>query len=65
LTQEEIESAGFGYSYGALAAMSKQYDITKLKDGWNTYDEREFYFVGNPALGLWATESRFANSDSS
>jgi nickel-dependent lactate racemase len=62
LTQEEVESAGFGY--GDLAAMSKQYDITKLKDGWNTDDEGEFFFVGNPALGLWATESRFADSGS-
>mgnify|MGYP000618265727 CR=1 FL=1 len=63
LTRQEVESAGFGY--GDLAAMSKQYDIGKLKDGWNTDDEGEFFFVGNPALGLWATESRFASSDSS
>jgi nickel-dependent lactate racemase len=63
LTRQEVESAGFGY--GDLAAMSNRYDIAKLKDGWNTDDEGEFFFVGNPALGLWATESRFASSDSS
>ena len=60
LTKEEIESVGF--EYGDIDEMTKRY--SGLKDGWNTEDpgdgsKSEFYYISNPALGLWAVESRF------
>ena len=40
--------------------MMKKYDINTLKDGWNNDEEgEEFYYISNPALGLWAVQSRF------
>ncbi len=57
LTRDEIEQAGFGY--GDLEQMEKKYDVQKLKYGWNTDEDGEFFFIRNPALGLWAVEERF------
>ncbi len=58
LTQQEIESVGF--KYGSLKEMIKIYDPAFLKDGWNkTADGEEFYFISNPAIGLWAVRERF------
>ena len=58
LTQQEIESVGF--KYGSLKEMTKIYDPAFLKDGWNkTADGEEFYFISNPAIGLWAVRERF------
>ena len=57
LTQQEIESVG--YEYGDLKAMLDRYPAEKLKDGWNeTSDGERFYYIGNPALGLWAHKDR-------
>ena len=60
LTREEIE--GVGYQYGDLSGMMKKYDPAMLKDGYNTVDGEEVFFISNPGLGLWAYEGRFANS---
>ncbi len=58
LTKQEIESVGF--KYANLEEMSKIYDPAKLKDGWNsTADGEEFYYISNPAIGLWAVRERF------
>lgn len=57
LTQQEVESVGF--QYGDLKAMTSTYSTVNLQDGWNTDDAGEFYFVRNPAIGLWAVEDRF------
>jgi nickel-dependent lactate racemase len=59
LTKEEVESVGF--KYASLDEMSKKYDVRKLNDGWHEHAEtgEEFYFIKNPALGLWAVPSRF------
>ena len=62
LTRNEIESVGFRYA--KLSAMNERYNIGTLKDGWNTEinekgEEEEFYYISNPALGLWAVPSRF------
>ena len=57
LTREEIESVGFNYA--DLDEMTKIYDHTKLKDGWNIVDGEEIYYISNPALGLWAYKERF------
>ncbi len=57
LSPAEIE--GVNYRYADLADMSRRYDPTKLADGWNTLPDGErIYFISNPALGLWAHESR-------
>jgi nickel-dependent lactate racemase len=58
LTRAEIE--GVGYQWGDLAEMSRRYDPTRLTQGWNTVAGEEIYFIGNPALGLWAHQGRFA-----
>jgi nickel-dependent lactate racemase len=58
LTREEVE--GVGYNYGDLAEMSAKYPIDELKDGWNERNGERFYYISNPALGLWAHRSRFA-----
>lgn len=65
LSKDDIENVG--YQYKTLEEMQQFYDVTTLKDGWNTNDEgEEFYYISNPALGLWAVESRFeTNNDDS
>ena len=58
LTRQEIESVGF--KYANLDKMTKLYDPTQLKDGWNkTVDGEEIYYISNPAIGLWAVRERF------
>lgn len=57
LTREEIE--GVGYRYADLGTMARRYDPRTLADGWNTLPDGErFYYISNPALGLWAYEGR-------
>lgn len=62
LTREEIE--GVGFKYGELSDMQKKYDVNELKTGWQTDKEtgEEFFFIKNPALGLWAVKSRFESA---
>ncbi len=57
LTREEIE--GVGYDYGSLEEMSVRYPIDELKDGWNERNGERFFYISNPALGLWAHRDRF------
>jgi hypothetical protein len=61
LSRKEIENVGFNFD--DLALLLRRYDVEKVKKGWNTDNEGEFYFIGNPALGLWAERSRFETSD--
>ena len=57
LTKEEIE--GVGYVYGELDEMLGRYNIEDRQNGWHETDTGErFYYVSNPALGLWAHKSR-------
>lgn len=59
LTQEEIE--GVGYQYRDLQEALDFYQPETLAEGWNTdRDGNEFYFIPNPALGLWAAKSRLS-----
>jgi nickel-dependent lactate racemase len=52
LSRDEIETAC--YRYGDLADYAKLYDISRLKDGWNTGpDGEDLFFVRDPAMGLW------------
>jgi nickel-dependent lactate racemase len=57
LTRKEIEGAHF--AYGDLAKYTAKYDPAKLKDGWNTVDGEEIFFISNPGLGLWSYKGRF------
>jgi len=57
LSKQEVTAVGFEYQ--PLDSMLKRYDIETLKAGWNSDTDGEFYFIRNPALGLWAVESRF------
>ena len=57
LTRAEIE--GVGYDYASLDEMRRRYDPTKLTDGLHVdADGRPFFYISNPALGLWAHRSR-------
>ncbi len=61
LTREEVE--GVGFQYRDLAEASAQYDTATLRDGWNTLpDGEKIFYVSQPALGLWAHQSRFKES---
>jgi hypothetical protein len=62
LSRDEIEAVGFDYE--DFRAMIERYKVSELRDGWNTDVDGEFYFIRNPALGLWAVPSRFGSSES-
>lgn len=57
LSQNEIESVNFAYA--DLNEMTKKYDPKNLKDGFNTIDGEEIFFISNPGMGLWAWRERF------
>ncbi|MFN8240198.1 MAG: lactate racemase domain-containing protein [Bacteroidales bacterium] len=59
LTREEIESVNF--SYGSLDEKIKRYKPQTLRDGFNTTsDGEEFFYISNPAIGLWASRDRIS-----
>ena len=61
LTRQEIESVNFRYA--DLNAMTRRYDPAMLQDGWNTLPDGErFFYISNPALGLWAYRGMFSRS---
>jgi nickel-dependent lactate racemase len=63
VSRAEIESVG--YEWGSLDEALARYDVKRLKLGWNTHPAEcnsggeRFFFVPNPALGLWAEKTRF------
>ncbi|MDR3171407.1 MAG: nickel-dependent lactate racemase [Treponema sp.] len=58
LSRDEIEAVG--YAWGDLKTALARYDTSSLGLGWNTLaDGERFFFVPNPALGLWAEKTRF------
>ncbi|MFT5126506.1 MAG: nickel-dependent lactate racemase [Rhodothermales bacterium] len=60
VSHEEIRAVG--YEAGDLDAMLARYNPETLRDGFNTLpDGEEIYFISNPALGLWALASDFAD----
>ncbi len=59
LTREEIE--GVGFTYMPLDEALSTYDINVLRDGYNTVNGEEVFFVSNPALGLWSLADHFKN----
>jgi len=57
LSREEIESVHF--NYGDIDEMMEKYNFKHLKDGFNTVNGEEIFYISNPALGLWAFRDRF------
>ena len=57
VSRQEIESVGFNWA--SLDGIEAKYRPQSLKDGWNTVDGEEIYYISNPALGLWAYPDRF------
>ena len=58
MTPEVVRSVGF--DAGDLQAMIKRYKPDALKDGYHRLlDGEEFFYISNPALGLWALKSQF------
>ena len=55
LSADEITSVG--YTPGDINELMRRYDVESLHDGWHEdEDGEEFYFIQNPALGLWQAE---------
>ncbi len=60
LSRAEIECVGF--TYAEPDTMLKRYPPDRLKQGWNIMpDGEKIYYIGNPALGLWARRSAFTS----
>ena len=60
LSREEVENVG--YVYRPYEKAAGQYDIKKLATGWNKdTDGERFYYIPNPALGLWASRKRLGD----
>ena len=58
LSREEIESVGF--LWGDLDDYLEEFNVSQLNQGYNqTPDGEDFYFIKNPALGLWSSKDRF------
>ena len=57
ISKEEIE--GVHFNWVSYDEMAKKYDPDQLKDGFNTVDGEEIFYISNPALGLWACKDRF------
>jgi len=57
LRKEEIESVNFRYA--DPADMMKKYNPENLRDGFNTVGSEQFFFISNPAIGLWSFKDRF------
>ena len=58
VSRQEIESVGF--EWGDIGEAMARYKVNALATGWNTgTDGERFFFVPNPALGLWALKEKF------
>ena len=54
LTEEEVRGAAFNYI--PYEEASAKYNPEVLKDGFNTVDGEEIFYISNPALGLWVCD---------
>ena len=64
LNKAEIE--GVGFSYADLEEMKVKYNPEHMQNGWNKRDDGEdFYYIDNPALGLWAAREKFIDPENS
>lgn len=51
LCREEVEQAGF--SYASLPELLAHYPADRLREGFQTIEGEEIFYISNPALGLW------------
>jgi nickel-dependent lactate racemase len=59
LSREAIE--GVNFAYGDLDSMLQRYRPLERRDGKHVLEDgEEFYYISNPAMGLWAHRDRFA-----
>lgn len=57
LSKQDVESVG--YDYLPYEQTTRRYDPAKLTAGWHKdADGRAFFYIPNPALGLWACRER-------
>ena len=57
LTREEIENVG--YRYERCENLLQRFPVDQLRDGWHSNEqEGQYYYISNPALGLWASAER-------
>lgn len=61
LSREEIEAVG--YRFGDLTEMMQHYDPASLVDGVNQVNGETFYYISNPALGLWSYRGNFSDGE--
>ena len=55
LTREEVE--GVGYAHLPIAEAERRFDVTGKTDGWHKdATGQPFYYIQNPALGLWMAD---------
>ncbi len=57
ISRVEVESVGFATA--DLQEMMERYQVSTLKDGFNTVNGEEIFYISNPALGLWALRKSF------
>ena len=58
VTQAEVE--GVCFNWAPYAEVAERYDPKTLTDGWHTdIDGKPFFYISNPALGLWADKAKF------
>jgi nickel-dependent lactate racemase len=62
VSRTEIESVGF--EWGNLEEAMGRYNPHSLKLGENKVGGEDIFFIPNPALGLWTTKKRFAETSS-
>jgi nickel-dependent lactate racemase len=60
--QADVEQVNF--QYADLNEMLKKYPIDQLKEGFNTINGEEIYFIPTPSAGLWATREKLYNRQS-
>jgi nickel-dependent lactate racemase len=57
LSRAEVESVG--YQWRHLREAVAEFDPKLLKDGWQQDGRGSFFYISNPALGLWAWKGAF------
>ena len=40
----------------------KRHNVERLRTGWDNDGDGEFFYVSNPALGLWSDKNRLTDS---
>ena len=55
MSREEVEAVGF--QYADPTQVQGRYKVSELRDGWNKDNDGDFFFISNPALGLWKASS--------